>query len=92
MSTPNGISEAVAAGVELALAKLADRPTPPTQRWVDARDCGAYIGVSVHTLARWRSDGNDSGPPWVRIGGLVRYDLRAVDRWLEDGAPQRVPQ
>lgn len=47
---------------------------------------GAHLGgqgapLSTPTLARWRSEGN--GPPFVRIGSLIRYRVRDLDAWLE---------
>lgn len=32
--------------------------------------------VSQRTLQRWRSDRR--GPPWLRIGGVIRYALEDV--------------
>jgi phage terminase Nu1 subunit (DNA packaging protein) len=41
----------------------------------------AYIGdVSERTLEGWRRRG--IGPPFLKLEGVVLYDLDAVDRWL----------
>ena len=45
-----------------------------------SREVAAYLKVSESTLSRWRSAG--SGPPFVRLGGIARYRLAAVDEWL----------
>lgn len=45
-----------------------------------SREVAAYLKVSESTLSRWRSAG--SGPPYLRLGGIARYRLDAVDRWL----------
>ena len=42
------------------------------------------IGLSPITLEIWRSRG--SGPPYIRIGRAIRYDLREVERWLASRA------
>lgn len=43
----------------------------------------AYLGgaPSVQTLARWRSEG--IGPPWVRIGGAIGYQIADLRRWID---------
>jgi len=45
-----------------------------------SREIAAYLKVSESTLSRWRSA--DQGPPFLRLGGIARYRLEAVDAWL----------
>jgi hypothetical protein len=40
---------------------------------------GAILGVSPKTLANWRTI--DYGPPWVRVGGRVRYLHDSLIAW-----------
>nr|WP_244301332.1 helix-turn-helix domain-containing protein [Leucobacter insecticola] len=47
---------------------------------LDSREVAAYLKVSESTLSRWRSA--QSGPPFLRLGGIARYRLDAVDQWL----------
>lgn len=49
---------------------------------LDSREVAAYLRVSESTLSRWRSLG--SGPPFMRLGGIARYRVEAVDRWLAE--------
>jgi hypothetical protein len=44
-------------------------------------------GIPVSTIRGWRLVG--IGPPHVRLGGLVRYQRSAVDRWIADGGDRR---
>lgn len=57
---------------------------------MDSREIAAYLKISESTLSRWRSDGQ--GPPFVKLGGIARHRLDAVDAWLErmerDHAPE----
>ena len=57
---------------------------------LDSREAAAYLKVSESTLSRWRSAG--TGPPFLRLGGIARYRLDAVNRWLgeleHDYAPE----
>jgi len=47
---------------------------------MDSREIAAYLKVSESTLSRWRSAGQE--PPFLRLGGIARYRLDAVDAWL----------
>jgi excisionase family DNA binding protein len=47
---------------------------------MDSREIAAYLKVSESTLSRWRSAGK--GPPFLRLGGIARYRIDAVDAWL----------
>lgn len=49
---------------------------------LDSHEVAAYLKVSESTLSRWRSAGG--GPPFVRLGGVARYRLAAVDAWLAE--------
>lgn len=45
-----------------------------------SRDVATYLKVSESTLSRWRSAG--TGPPFIRLSGIARYRLEAVEAWL----------
>lgn len=47
-----------------------------------SRDVAAYLKVSESTLSRWRSAG--TGPPFIRMSGIARYRIEAVDAWLTE--------
>lgn len=49
--------------------------------WTPAR-AARELGISVRTLAAWRSSGRHN-LPYVKIGRLVRYRELDVDAWLE---------
>jgi predicted site-specific integrase-resolvase len=48
---------------------------------MDPRAAAEYLGIARQTLARWRVEGR-TGPPWYKLGGLVRYDCRELETWL----------
>lgn len=69
-----------------------ERPVPPpTPRrkntgqtaapLIDTTATSVFLGVPVQTLKNWRADGE--GPPYVKVGRLVRYDPRDLDRWIK---------
>ncbi|RLP68709.1 DNA-binding protein [Mycetocola reblochoni] len=46
----------------------------------DSREIAAFLRVSESTLSRWRAE--KKGPPFIRIGGVTRYRIEQVERWL----------
>lgn len=52
----------------------------PVSPLMHSREVAAYLKVSESTLSRWRSGGD--GPPFIRLGGVARYRLDAVNAWL----------
>lgn len=67
--------------VERLRALLARGITAQPARLLDQREVARRLGVGEPTLARWRQIGD--GPPWKRVGRLVRYDARDLEAWLE---------
>lgn len=49
-------------------------------QWLRPEALASHTGIAVKTLAKWRCSGE--GPPFVRAGGVVLYDMRVVDEWL----------
>ena len=37
------------------------------------------LAVSKRTLQKWRANGE--GPPFMRLGGAIRYNVEDVERW-----------
>ncbi len=57
------------------------------------REVAARLGVTVHTVRKWRLHG--LGPLAIRVGGAVRYRLSDVESWLQSqprvgGTPEGV--
>ena len=57
---------------------------------LDSREVAAYLKVSESTLSRWRSAG--TGPPFLRLGGIARYRIDAVDAWLAGLEDSHAPE
>lgn len=51
-------------------------------RWLTTEDVSRRIQVSVETLKQWRRRGK--GPPWRKVGWLVRYHPDDLAAWIED--------
>ena len=50
------------------------------RRYVTAGRLASLLGVTVRTLSRWDAAGN--GPPKIKIGKKVLFDLDKVPEWL----------
>lgn len=51
------------------------------RRFLDPAESGEYLGLSVATLANWRSAG--TGPEYLKVGGRIRYRLADLDAFVE---------
>lgn len=52
---------------------------------VSEAEVAKVLSVSRACLRRWRV--RREGPPWLRVGDkLVRYDVAALRRWVEERA------
>nr|WP_141388126.1 helix-turn-helix domain-containing protein [Microbacterium liquefaciens] len=46
-----------------------------------ARDVAEFLNVSQATLSRWRRE--KVGPPFLRVGGISRYNPSSVRAWVK---------
>jgi excisionase family DNA binding protein len=60
------------------MGSTSEAPTRPDLLTTD--EAATYLGVSGPSLARWRS--KRSGPAFLKVGALVRYERPALDSWL----------
>ena len=49
--------------------------------YLDSEAASKYIGVSRRAVESWRQRG--IGPPYHKVGRLVRYTASDIDAWLE---------
>ncbi len=59
--------------------------TAPVSPLLDSREVASYLKVSESTLSRWRSA--ETGPPFIKLGGIARYRLEAINQWLQNLEP-----
>lgn len=48
--------------------------------YLDTRQVSELTGISTVTLERWRVDG--AGPPYVKLGRLVKYRRADLDAFM----------
>jgi excisionase family DNA binding protein len=53
---------------------------PIKRRLLDIHEVAEYMGVSIHTLYAMVSQRRI---PFVKIGRLTKFDLKAIDAWIE---------
>src|SRR5271157_798212 len=68
-----------------ALAQAFDRRS--YRQLVSTRELSEIWGIPESTLRYWRS--GETGPPYVKLGGRIRYDLGDVERYVR--ANKRMP-
>ena len=54
-----------------------------TDQLLTPEQVAGILKLSPATLARWRWDG--SGPPFIKIGGRVRYAESDVEQFIHNG-------
>lgn len=53
----------------------------PTSPFMDEKMLCAHLNISPVTATKWRAKAY--GPPFIKIGRLVRYRSADVETWLE---------
>lgn len=51
-------------------------------RFLNEKELADWLGVSVSTVRNWRY--TYQGPPVQKVGRSVRYDVAAVEAWLDE--------
>jgi predicted DNA-binding transcriptional regulator AlpA len=46
----------------------------------DQNHAAEYLGLSVHTLEKWRS--LKKGPAYLKVGHFVRYTQEDLENWI----------
>lgn len=58
--------------------------------YYDTYTLAEHLGLSWETLKKWRQTGY--GPPWIKIGQLVRYNVAEAEAWLAAQVPPPKPR
>ncbi len=73
------------AGGSRGWPSFTERNTPmsrsATVTLLTTREAAAVLTITVSTLNAWRCRGG--GPPWLKIGQCVRYDLQELKIWID---------
>jgi predicted site-specific integrase-resolvase len=51
---------------------------------LNEKDASKMLGMSVSSLRRWRTLG--SGPRFIRMNGVIRYDISDLQRFIYECA------
>jgi len=46
------------------------------------KEVSELVGIKVSTLAQWRT--MKVGPPYFKLGALVKYKIDEVNAWVEE--------
>ncbi len=59
---------------------------PIKRRLLTDPEAAAYLGMSISFLRQGRMEGRRAnrspGPPFIKLGKAIRYDLQDLDAWL----------
>ena len=66
-------------GSSVSITKLKESE-PVKRRLLSVREVAEYTGLSVHTLYTMTSQRRI---PYVKAGRLTKFDLKAIDSWIE---------
>jgi predicted DNA-binding transcriptional regulator AlpA len=76
--------EKLAGRVADRLGNLPAAKKQTSNRHVRDVEAAAFLGVSVSTLRSWRSRGEPGGPPVTRMGRMVMYSVKELERYMEE--------
>jgi excisionase family DNA binding protein len=62
---------------------------PLPRRLLKPREAAEYLRISIHTVSAWTRKGKLR---YVRIGGLIRYDIADLDRLIDENKEQENEQ
>ncbi|MFC1599234.1 helix-turn-helix domain-containing protein [Candidatus Omnitrophota bacterium] len=53
------------------------------RRYLGIKELSEYLGVKTRTVYSWISE---QKIPYVKVGRLVRFELRKIDEWLDNNS------
>ena len=60
---------------------------PVKRRLLTDPEAATYIGMSISFLRQGRMEGRRAnrspGPPFIKMGKAIRYDIQDLDAWLD---------
>ena len=75
----------LSAATERMVQSTTDPPNggaEPTAALITSKEAALYLGCEYTTMEVWRA--RRRGPPYVKVGRLVRYRRQDLDRWLKE--------
>ena len=75
-------------GMRLLFALLNKEGAMPTfdtkdRKLLSTQETSEFLGMSTHWVKAARQKPELAGPPFLKIGNAVRYDIRDLDTWLD---------
>ncbi|WIV43058.1 helix-turn-helix domain-containing protein [Glutamicibacter nicotianae] len=65
----------------------AQHPNPQkavAKRYYTTEEAAVILQLDKRTLQNWRYVAKPDGPPYVHIGGAVRYPVQAFNEWCDE--------
>ena len=67
--------------------KTADKVNKMQKRLITIKEASEYLGISVNTLYSWVSQKKID---YVKIGRLIKFDLKIIDKFIENNSVEAV--
>jgi excisionase family DNA binding protein len=72
------------------MSKPTPNPAPPRRILFTPEQAAEYLQMSSGTLEKWRYQRR--GPSFVKVGSLVRYELTALDAYIDAQTIHEIPE
>lgn len=66
-------------------------PVPEADRLLTVEELARWLGVAAITVKVWRKQGRVPEPIALAGGPMVRWQVGAIQRWLDEGCPRNGP-
>ena len=82
--------EKIAGGVVSRIGTTPPKPkTEGEPQYLREHTAAKHLGVSASTLRSWRGKRRTSGPPVTRVGKMVLYSVKELERFMEERTVDR---
>jgi predicted DNA-binding transcriptional regulator AlpA len=71
------------AQIVLSRISVASSNPSPSKHYVRERAAAEYMGVKVSTPRAWRALRSNNGPPFVHVGRMVLYPVKALEEHMQ---------
>jgi hypothetical protein len=84
------LTERIADRVVARMGTLPPKPkTEAEPQYLREHSAAKHLGVSASTLRSWRGKRRTLGPPVTRVGKMVLYSVRGLERFMEERTIER---
>ena len=57
--------------------------SPVQAEYLTTEGASEFTGIAIKTLTTWRSRDREQGPPYRKVGRMVRYSVSDLRSWMD---------